>query len=115
MRQKVLLSSASLAEGGISAAFQALSGASISDVAKAARESLLPKQDQLQDNARAEERTTTAPIPPGHEILDVTIENEYGLHLRPAPTLIKTLAGYPGEVLIENRSGGRGPVTAKAW
>jgi dihydroxyacetone kinase DhaKLM complex PTS-EIIA-like component DhaM len=34
MQQKVLLSSAPLAEGGISAAFKALSGASISDVAK---------------------------------------------------------------------------------
>jgi multiphosphoryl transfer protein len=114
LRERVLLTSAPLVEGGISAAVQAQLGASISEVAKAARESLLPKQDQLQDGAPAEEKTQSVATPHGPEILDVTIENEYGLHLRPAATLIKTLAGFPGEVFIENRSAGRGPVPAKS-
>jgi phosphoenolpyruvate-protein phosphotransferase/dihydroxyacetone kinase phosphotransfer subunit len=112
IQEKVVLTSAPLVEGGIAAGVQAQLGASIADVAKAARESLLPKQDHVQDST--EQETQPAVTPPGAEILDVTIENEHGLHLRPAATLIKTLAGFPGEVLIENRSAGRGPVAAKS-
>jgi phosphoenolpyruvate-protein phosphotransferase/dihydroxyacetone kinase phosphotransfer subunit len=114
LREKVFLTSAPLVEGGICAAVQAQSGASISDVVKAARESLLPKQDQLRESTPAEEKLEPAASPVGQEILDLTIDNEYGLHLRPAATLIKTLAAFPGEVLIENRSAGRGPVAAKS-
>jgi multiphosphoryl transfer protein len=114
LRERVLLTSAPLVEGGICAAVQAQSGASISDVAKAARESLLPKQDQLQKSSPAEKKVQPVASPVGEEILDVTIENENGLHLRPAATLIKTLAAFPGEVLIENLSAGRGPVAAKS-
>jgi phosphoenolpyruvate-protein phosphotransferase/dihydroxyacetone kinase phosphotransfer subunit len=114
LQQKVVLTSAPLVEGGIAAAVQAQLGACISDVAKAARESLLPKQDQVQDSAPAEQKTQLVETPPRSEILDVTIQNEHGLHLRPAVTLIKTLAGLQGEVLIENRSAGRGPVAAKS-
>src|SRR5437016_3022493 len=42
LQERVLLTSGPLVEGGISAAVQAQLGASISEVAKAARESLLP-------------------------------------------------------------------------
>jgi phosphoenolpyruvate-protein phosphotransferase/dihydroxyacetone kinase phosphotransfer subunit len=112
IQEKVVLTSAPLVEGGIAAGVQAQLGASIADVAKAARESLLPKQDHVQDCT--EQETQPAVTPAGAEILDVTIENEHGLHLRPAATLIKTLAGFPGEVLIENRSASRGPVAAKS-
>jgi len=48
-QEKVRLTSAPLVEGGIAAAVQAELGASINDVAKAALQSLLPKQDQVQD------------------------------------------------------------------
>jgi dihydroxyacetone kinase DhaKLM complex PTS-EIIA-like component DhaM len=48
-REKVRLSSAPLVEGGIAAAVQAQLGASLDEVAKAALQSLLPKQDQVQD------------------------------------------------------------------
>src|SRR6516162_1799107 len=113
-QEKILLSSAPLVEGGIAAAVQAQLGSPLSEVAKAARESLLPKQDHIQDSPPpgiAERQA--APIP-GSEILDVIVTNQHGLHLRPAATLIKTLAGFPGEVTIENQTGGRGPVTAKS-
>src|SRR5262245_15666729 len=113
-QDKIMLSSAPLVEGGIAAAVQAQLGASISDVAKAAWESLLPKQDHVQDVPPAENKEQLAAAPAGYEILEVTIENEYGLHLRPAATLIKELAGFEGKVLIENRSAGRGPVSAKS-
>jgi phosphoenolpyruvate-protein phosphotransferase/dihydroxyacetone kinase phosphotransfer subunit len=113
-QDKIVLSSAPLVEGGIAAAVQAQLGASISDVAKAAGESLLPKQDHVQDVTFAENKEEPAATPAGHQILEVTIENEHGLHLRPAATLIRGLAEFQGDVLIENRSAGRGPVAAKS-
>jgi phosphocarrier protein FPr len=112
LQEKVILTSAPLVEGGIAAGVQAQLGASIADVAKAARESLLPKQDQIQDSTEQKKQSVVTLAEA--EILDVTIVNEHGLHLRPAATLIKTLAGFPGDVLIENRSAGRGPVAAKS-
>ena len=48
-QEKVRLTSAPLVEGGIAAAVQAQLGASLDEVAKAALQSLLPKQDQVQD------------------------------------------------------------------
>jgi multiphosphoryl transfer protein len=113
-QEKVRLTSAPLVEGGIAAAVQAQMGASLDEVANAALQSLLPKQDQVQDVPQSVSTVSPAPDPSGHVVLDVTIQNPHGLHLRPAAVLIKTLAGFPAEVLIENRSAGRGPVLARS-
>ena len=48
-QDKVRLTSAPLVEGGIAAAVQAQRGASLDEVANAALQSLLAKQDQVQD------------------------------------------------------------------
>ena len=108
-QEKVRLTSAPLVEGGIAAAVQAELGASIDDVAKAALQSLLPKQDQVQDISPDMEAVQEAAPPTVNETLDVTIQNTHGLHLRPAATLIKALSRFPGEVFIENRTANRGP------
>jgi phosphoenolpyruvate-protein phosphotransferase/dihydroxyacetone kinase phosphotransfer subunit len=111
---KVRLTSAPLVEGGIAAAVQAQLGASLDEVANAALQSLLPKQDQVQDVPTSVAAPPTGPDLSIHEILDVTIQNPHGLHLRPAAMLIKTLSGFPGEVLIENRTASRGPILARS-
>ncbi len=113
-QEKVRLTSAPLVEGGIAAAVQAELGASIDDVAKAALQSLLPKQDQVQDISPDIEAVQEAAPPTVNETLDVTIQNTHGLHLRPAATLIKALSRFPGEVFIENRTANRGPVLARS-
>ncbi len=113
-QEKVRLTSAPLVEGGIAAAVQAQMGASLDEVANAALQSLLPKQDQVQDVPQRASAASPAPDLSVHVVLDLTIQNPHGLHLRPAAMLIKTLAGFPGEVLIENRSAGRGPVLARS-
>ena len=113
-QKKVRLTSAPLVEGGIAAAVQAQLGASIDEVAKAALQSLLPKQDQVQDVSPAAEAVHAGPAPRVSETLDVTIQNAHGLHLRPAANLIKTLSRFPGEVFVENRSANRGPVLARS-
>src|SRR5215469_6408417 len=113
-QEKVRLTSAPLVEGGIAAAVQAQLGASIDEVAKAALQSLLPKQDQVQDVSPAAEAVHEGPAPLVSETLDITIQNAHGLHLRPAANLIKTLSKFPGEVFIENRSANRGPVLVRS-
>ncbi len=112
-QEKVRLTSAPLVEGGIAAAVQAQLGASLDEVADAALRSLLPKQDQVQDVVSAPS-ASSVPDVPINEILDVTIQNSHGLHLRPAALLIKTLSGFNAEVLVENRSASRGPVLARS-
>jgi multiphosphoryl transfer protein len=112
-QEKVRLTSAPLVEGGIAAAVQAQLGASLDEVADAALRSLLPKQDQVQDVVSAPS-ASSVPDVPINEILDVTIQNTHGLHLRPAALLIKTLSGFSAEVLVENRSASRGPVLARS-
>jgi multiphosphoryl transfer protein len=113
-QKNVRLTSAPLVEGGIAAAVQAQAGASLEEVTKAALQSLFPKQDQIQDAEPAAGEGRHAPDLPINEVLDVTIQNEHGLHLRPAALLIKTLAGFPAKVLIENRTGRCGPVLARS-
>jgi multiphosphoryl transfer protein len=113
-QEKVRLTSAPLVEGGIAAAVQAQLGASLDEVTNAALQSLLPKQDQVQDVPPSPPAAPPAPDLSTYEILDVTIQNPHGLHLRPAALLIKTLSGFPAEVLIENRTAGRGPILARS-
>jgi multiphosphoryl transfer protein len=113
-QEKVRLTSAPLVEGGIAAAVQAQLGASLDEVTNAALQSLLPKQDQVQDVPPSPPAAPPAPDLSTYETLDVTIQNPHGLHLRPAALLIKTLSGFPAEVLIENRTASRGPILARS-
>ena len=113
-QEKVRLTSAPLVEGGIAAAVQTQLGASLDEVAKAALQSLLPKQDQIQDVSIGPETIQKTARPAVSETLDVTIQNTHGLHLRPAAALIKALSRFPGEVFIENRTANRGPVLARS-
>src|SRR5580700_3423712 len=73
-QDKVRLTSAPLVEGGIAAAVQAELGASIDDVAKAALQSLLPKQDQVQDVSPVIDAVRETAPPTVNETLDVTIQ-----------------------------------------
>ena len=111
---KVRLTSAPLVEGAIAAAVQAQLGASLDEVASAALQSLLAKQDQVQDVPASSAMASLVPDLSVDEMLEVIIQNPHGLHLRPAATLIKTLSRFPAEVLIENRTANRGPVLVQS-
>jgi multiphosphoryl transfer protein len=123
-QEKISLTSAPLVEGGIAAAVQAQLGSPLEDVAKAARESLVPKQEQVQDAAPTDHHPGGAPLAApepasataieNKPFIELPIENAHGLHLRPAATLIKALHAASGNVLVENLSGKRGPVAAKS-
>jgi dihydroxyacetone kinase phosphotransfer subunit len=115
-QENVRLTSAPLVEGGIAAAIQVQIGSSLEEVTNAALQSLLPKLEQIQDVVPAPQATAPPPESPAPAAvtLDVTILNTHGLHLRPAATLIKTLARFPAEILIENRTSHRGPVPVRS-
>jgi multiphosphoryl transfer protein len=74
----------------------------------------LPKQDKVQEIPPTAVQAPPTSNRPVSEILDVSMQNPHGLHLRPAALLIKTLSRFPAEVLIENRTGGRGPIFARS-
>ena len=116
MEDPLVLCSAPLVEGSIAAAVQIQIGSPLAEVTAAAQQGLAPKQDQLADTT-----PSPAPIPSLAESLtgagkelDVTIQNQHGLHLRPAANLIKTLAPFKATVQIGNLSAKRGPVALKS-
>jgi multiphosphoryl transfer protein len=114
MADPLVLCSAPLVEGSIAAAVQIQIGSPLPEVTAAAQQGLAPKQEQLADTP-----PSAAPTPgemltgPGKE-LEATIQNEHGLHLRPAANLIKALAPFKATVQIENLSAKRGPIAAKS-
>jgi phosphoenolpyruvate-protein phosphotransferase/dihydroxyacetone kinase phosphotransfer subunit len=107
-QERVRLDSAPLVEGGIAAAIQAQIGSSLEQVSQAAQNSLLPKREHLGDEPP--DRLPASAEPPeirslgAGESLDVIVENEHGLHLRPAATLIKALSRFGAPVYLENLS-----------
>jgi multiphosphoryl transfer protein len=119
MTDPLVLCSAPLVEGSIAAAVQIQIGSALTEVTSAAQQGLAPKQEQLADTAPPDERELIPTeekelIPAEGKVLEINIQNEHGLHLRPAANLIKTLAPYKATVQIENLSAKRGPIAAKS-
>jgi multiphosphoryl transfer protein len=118
MTDPLVLCSGPLVEGSIAAAVQIQIGSALTEVTAAAQQGLLPKQDQLGDiapaqSARLDEQELIPTATEGKE-LEVTVQNEHGLHLRPAANLIRALGPFKATVQIENLSGKRGPIAAKS-
>jgi phosphoenolpyruvate-protein phosphotransferase/dihydroxyacetone kinase phosphotransfer subunit len=105
-QEKVRLTSAPLVEGAIAAAIQAQLGSPIGEVVNAAKQSLLPKQEHLSESPAPPPIPLATVVMPGSAVtLDLTIENEHGLHLRPAAALIKRVARFKNsQIFVENRS-----------
>jgi len=125
MTDPLVLCSAPLVEGSIAAAVQIQIGSALPEVTAAAQQGLAPKQEQLADTAPSSQPGTSDEreliptegkelISAEGKVLEVTIRNEHGLHLRPAANLIKTLAPFKATIQIENLSAKRGPIAAKS-
>lgn len=112
-QDSVVLCSAPLVEGGIAAAIQIQIGSNVDQAAQAARQGLLPKQDQLGDLP-----SEPGPAPSASEgeaeTVELTVENEHGLHLRPAANLLKALSPFSATVEAENLTAHRGPAQASS-
>jgi multiphosphoryl transfer protein len=114
MTDPLVLCGAPLVEGSIAAAVQIQIGAALTEVTSAAQQGLAPKQDQLGDTMPAQPATAVETIVGPSQTLELAIQNEHGLHLRPAANLIKTLAPFKATIQIENISAKRGPIAAKS-
>ena len=113
-QNQVLLCSAPLVEGGIAAAIQIQIGSNLDQAALAAKQGLLPKRDQLGDLA-AEPGPMSSSAPEGEvETVELKVENEHGLHLRPAANLLKALSPFSATVQAENITANRGPAQASS-
>jgi multiphosphoryl transfer protein len=135
MTDALVLCSAPLVEGSIAAAVQIQIGSALTDVTAAAQQGLAPKQEQLADtepssqSGISDERACPPDalrrgefisaegkeiVPSEGKVLEVTIQNEHGIHLRPAANLIKALGRFKATVQMENLSAKRGPIAAKS-
>jgi multiphosphoryl transfer protein len=113
-QSNVQLCSAPLVEGAISAAVQLRLGSNLRDVTDAAKASLLPKQEQIGDTIAFEQAETPQTFAGDVASWEVEVENEHGLHLRPAASLLKALASLSASVQVTNVTGNRGPVPASS-
>lgn len=112
-KEKLRLCPAPIIEAAVSAAVQARTGASLEDVCREALASLQPKREQLTDNPpNVPVEISLAPAAPsdGESVqIDLTIENQHGLHARPAAALVQFLNQFHSEVQLSNLRNHRGP------
>ena len=108
-RQHVVLSDAPLVEGAIAAAVQARLGGSLDQVMNEARLALSAKSSHLQAPP-----TEPPTVPEASHIFSLIVNNELGLHARPAARIVETASGFAADVQLRNVTTGRGPVNAKS-
>lgn len=115
-RDRVTLSAAPVVEGLVVAAVAAAGGADRAEVAAEARDALLAKSGQLgtesPDTATDADTAddTDAAVDEVRGVL--TVQNEHGLHARPAARLVAAVRGMDASVRLRNLSTGAGPVPA---
>jgi multiphosphoryl transfer protein len=116
MQANVRFCAAPVVEGAIAAAVQAGLGSDLETVCREASQALLPKQEQLGIVGKSEPEQATAPeAPAGDEKrLILTLQNEHGLHARPAARFVQQAGHFQAEIQVKNLTTGRGPVSAKS-
>ena len=116
-RDRIRLCAAPLVEGAIAAAVQARAGGALDAVCHEALHALTPKQQQLQahtptlevgDSLRA---SSASPV---REVV-LTIENDQGLHARPAASLVQTASKFSSEIEISKENNHRNAVSARSF
>jgi multiphosphoryl transfer protein len=116
MQANVRFCAAPIVEGAIAAAVQAGLGSDLETVCREASQALLPKQEQLGIVGKREPEQASAPeAPAGDEKrLILTLQNEHGLHARPAARFVQQAGHFQAEIQVINLTTGRGPVSAKS-
>ena len=114
----VRLCSGPLVEGAIAAAVSAQGGSSLAEVAAEAERGLAAKQQQLQPDAPVEVPTATTQCvttQPGETAeIELVIENQHGLHARPAAALVRSASRFSSSIAVSNLSSGKGPAPARS-
>ena len=123
----ILLCAAPLVEGAVAAAVQANAGDTLEEVAHEAQRGLMAKQQQLQTEGADVSPVAAPPAvvspneakPPGVASgetaeLVLTVENEHGLHARPAAVFVQTASRFSSSIDVANLTSGRGPAPARS-
>jgi phosphoenolpyruvate-protein phosphotransferase/dihydroxyacetone kinase phosphotransfer subunit len=118
MHERIRFCPAPLVEGAISAGIQASLGSDLETVFREAMGSLEPKKEQL---GQAAEVGPPSQIPTPAETSErkteqvrVSLQNQHGLHARPAARFVQLAASFEAEIQVRNESKGKGPVSAKS-
>ena len=112
----IRLCAAPLVEGAIAGAVQANAGGSLGEVAREAERGLAAKEQQLKSekNLAMQDASSVPTVDGESSELLLTVENEHGLHARPAAALVRTVSKYDAAVQITNMRSGKGPVSARS-
>ena len=110
-RSHVFLSEAPLVEGAVAAAVQARLGSPVAQVLAEARGAGAAKTIGPQAPTAA----ISAPAPVAKFQLQLTVDNPFGLHLRPAARFVQTASQFgQTEIQVWNLATGQGPANAKS-
>lgn len=86
---RIRIADAPIVEGAVAAAVAAESGASLDEVvAAAAGQSVRDEAPSVPERAA------------GAAVLEVELQNEHGLHARPAAELVRTASGYDAQITV---------------
>jgi multiphosphoryl transfer protein len=118
MHERIRICPAPLVEGAIAAGIQASLGSDLQTVCQEAMGALEPKKEQLGE-AKEEMSISLAqaPLEPSvqeTEQIRVTLQNQHGLHARPAARFVQLAASFEADIQVRNESKGKGPVSAKS-
>lgn len=118
VREHVHFCPAPLVEGSIAAGVQASLGSDLFTVCREARQSLQPKIEQLHPEDRSSETKEVQPAVPSDEqtyqSITLTLQNEHGLHARPAARFVQLASTFNAEIRVTNLTTGSRTVSAKS-
>jgi phosphoenolpyruvate-protein phosphotransferase/dihydroxyacetone kinase phosphotransfer subunit len=113
-RSQVHLCDAPLIEGTIAAVVQASTGATLREVLAAAQGALSFKSTQLSPPTPTESTVNASPNQQPFQEIYLTIENQLGLHARPAAQFVRSASQFQSDITLENLTLSSGPVNAKS-
>jgi phosphocarrier protein FPr len=112
----VRLSAAPLVEGTVAAAAAAGGGATLEQVATEAGRALMMKAGQIAEDEPQPEGPEADPPGAGapEAEAELAVENEVGLHARPAARFVETVGRFDADVLVMKPGSSQPPVSARS-
>jgi phosphocarrier protein FPr len=114
----IRLCPAPLVEGAIAAVVCAAAGGTLDEVAREAERGLTAKQQELQPESTTQvagvEKPASPPITGPTAELVLTVENQHGLHARPAAKLVQAISRFTCSCEVSNLTSGSGPVSGRS-
>lgn len=97
--ERIRIADAPIVEGAVAASVAAESGADLEEVLAAAEDQAPTEPAQAADASAAGAQDQGAPAADG-TVLDVELQNDHGLHARPAAELVRTASAYDARVTV---------------